>query len=138
MKLDDLKRDFEKYKYKMKQESAKLNDYKGKARELDNLYKRMKVKKDEMKEEQRSIKSYSNKSYQYFKGRIFGNKYQQACISLAYNEYGRTIDIIDENLDAINRKRTYYENLVYKSEDTIGSIKASLNSIATTIENWVN
>lgn len=139
MSLESLKRKRSEYRKKLAEEKAKLDEYRKKAEALDDLYKKMKEKKSDMKSLDKDLKSFSDESYPYWQGNVFRNRYEvKVKTDLIDDGYDKMIDIIDANLDEINNERTRYENLVYESNGIIGRIEESINSIITRIENWVN
>jgi uncharacterized coiled-coil DUF342 family protein len=139
MSLESLKRRRSEYRKKLAEEKAKLDEYRKKAEALDDLYKKMKEKKSDMKGLDKDLKSFSDESYPYWQGNVFRNRYEvKVKTDLIDDGYDKMIDIIDANLDEINNERTRYENLVYESNGIIGRIEESINSIITRIENWVN
>ncbi|MGO5075685.1 hypothetical protein ACTQ4K_17470 [Clostridium sporogenes] len=139
MSLESLKDEVNSYKKKLSEETYKLEMYQEKVDALYSLYERMKKKKEEMKYLKKSLKSFVDESYEYWQGNVFNNRYNNNVREeLLKSDYGKMLTIIDNNLDAINNKRTYYENLIYGSKGIIGKFQACINSIETHIVNWLN
>lgn len=139
MSLESLKSESRSYRNRLSEEASRLREYQRKVDALTSLYERMKKKKEEMKALQGDLRSFVNKQYEYWRGNVFNNRYEsKAREELAENDYGKMISIIDDNLDEINYKRAYYQNLIYESEGLIGDLEASINSVETQIENWIN
>lgn len=138
MSLIGLKNEASSYKAKINEEKSRLEEYKDKASKLDDLYERLKVRKNEMKDLKKSLKSFSENPYDYFEGKVYDNRYRDSIQGLVENDYKNMIDIIDDNLDEINNKKTYYENQIHESKWIIGNFISALNSIQTQIENWFN
>ncbi|MBD7913264.1 MULTISPECIES: DUF5082 domain-containing protein [Clostridium] len=139
MSLSGLKRRRDSYRKDISEESSKLEDYRAKAKALASLYERMKEKKSEMKSLEKSLDSFVGQSYEFWEGNVYKTRYKNTAKNeLVENGYGKMITIIDNNLDEINTKRAYYENLVYETEGIIGKLHSCLNSVITEIENWVN
>jgi chromosome segregation ATPase len=137
--LESLKMDVESYKKKLSEEAYRMEGYQKKVDVLDSLYKKMKEKKEDMESLQKSLKSFANETYEYWLGNVFNNRYEKNVREeLLINGYGKMMTMIDDNLDEINNKRTYYENLIYESKGIIGNVQSCINSVATHIENWVN
>ncbi|EPY2272064.1 hypothetical protein ACXAUS_000865 [Clostridium sporogenes] len=139
MSLESLKDEVNSYKKKLSEETYKLEMYQEKVDALYSLYERMKKKKEEMKYLKKSLKSFVDESYEYWQGNVFNNRYNNNVREeLLKNDYGKMLTIIDNNLDSINNKRTYYENLIYESKGIIGKFQVCINSIETHIVNWLN
>lgn len=138
MSLIGLKNEASVYRSKINEEKSRLEEYKEKASKLDDLYEKLKVKKNQMKELKKSLKSFSKKDYDYFEGNVFDYRYKSNIKELVEHDYKTMIDIIDDNLDEINNKRTYYENQIHESKGIIGNFISTLNSIQRRIENWFN
>lgn len=139
MSLENLKRELSSNKKKLSEETVKMEGDQKKADVLNSLYKKMKKKKEEMEALQKSLKNFSGKSYEYWQGNVFNSRYENYVKQeLLRNGYGKMLSIIDDNLDEINNKRTYYENQIYKSKGIIGNLHAGINSIVTSIENLMN
>lgn len=136
MSLIGLKNEASVYRSKINEEKSRLEEYKEKASKLDDLYEKLKVKKNQMKELKKSLKSFSKKDYDYFEGNVFDYRYKSNIKELVEHDYKTMIDIIDDNLDEINNKRTYYENQIHESKGIIGNFISTLNSIQRRIENW--
>lgn len=71
MSLIGLKNEASVYRSKINEEKLRLEEYKEKASKLDDLYEKLKVKKNQMKELKKSLKSFSKKDYDYFEGNVF-------------------------------------------------------------------
>ncbi|EJO5346369.1 DUF5082 family protein [Clostridium botulinum] len=139
MSLESLKYEVNSYKKKLSEETYKLEMYQEKVDALYSLYERMKKKKEEMKYLKKSLENFVNESYEYWHGNVFNNRYtNNVKESLLQNGYSKMVTIIDNNLDEINNKKTYYENLIYESKGIIGKFEACINSVETHIVNWVN
>lgn len=83
--------------------------------------------------------SFANKEYNDWKGNVFDIRYQDKLENdLVDSKFTKIIDIIDDNLDAINTERTKYENKILNTQGLIGKIEAAINSLVTRIENWLN
>ena len=83
--------------------------------------------------------SFANKEYNDWKGNVFDIRYQDKLENdLVDSKFTKIIDIIDDNLDAINTDRTKYENKILNTQGLIGKIEAAINSLVTRIENWLN
>ena len=83
--------------------------------------------------------SFANKEYNDWKGNVFDIRYQDKLENdLVDSKFTKIIDIIDDNLDAINTERTKYENKILNTQGLIGKIEAAINSLVTKIENWFN
>lgn len=83
--------------------------------------------------------SFANKEYNDWKGNVFDIRYQDKLENdLVDSKFTKIIDIIDDNLDAINTERTKYQNKILNTQGLIGRIEAAINSLVTRIENWFN
>ena len=83
--------------------------------------------------------SFANKEYNDWKGNVFDIRYQDKLENdLVDSKFTKIIDIIDDNLDAINTERTKYQNKILNTQGLIGKIEAAINSLVTRIENWLN
>lgn len=83
--------------------------------------------------------SFANKEYNDWKGNVFDIRYQDKLENdLVDSKFTKIIDIIDDNLDAINTERTKYQNKILNTQGLIGRIEAAINSLVTKIENWFN
>lgn len=139
MSIEKLKYESNSYRAKLSEETYNLKIYEKKAKSLYDLYHRMKKMKEEMKDLKNLLKSFADEPYEYWQGNVFNTRYKNNVKEeLIQNGYSKAIDIIDNNLDEINNKRTYYENLIYESEGIIGKFEACINSIETQIINWFN
>lgn len=139
MLLETLKNELEKYKEKLIEEANKRREYQGKVDALNSLYERMKTKKDEMENLKNSLKSFVDKSYDYWQGDVFNNRYEtNVRQELLENDYGKMLTIIDDNLDSINNIKMNYQNLIYQSNGIIGDVQICINTIKTQVQNWTN
>lgn len=139
MSLIDLQTALIAQKSKLRSEKTKLRNYKNKADALEKLYNRMKDKKENMIDMKKDMVSFANKEYNDWKGNVFDTRYQDKLQNdLVDSKFTKIIDIIDDNLDAINTERTKYENKILNTQGLIGKIEAAINSLVTRIENWLN
>lgn len=139
MELWELKSQKEANTNKLNSEKEKLKGYSEMAAKLDDLYEKLQVKKHDMKSQKNDMDSFSDETYSFWEGDTFNNRYQNELKEELINTmYTNIITTIDNNLDAINTERTRYQNLCLESEGIIGKLAASINSLVTKIENWIN
>ena len=139
MSLIDLQTELIAQRSNLSSQKTKLRDYKNKANALEKLYNRMKDKKENMIDMKKDMVSFANKEYNDWKGNVFDIRYQDKLENdLVDSKFTKIIDIIDDNLDAINTERTKYQNKILNTQGLIGRIEAAINSLVTKIENWFN
>ena len=92
-----------------------------------------------MKDMKKDMVSFAHKEYNDWKGNVFDTRYQGKLKNdLVDSKFTKIIQIIDNNLDAINAERTRYQNKILNTQGLIGRIEAAINSLVTEIENWFN
>lgn len=139
MSLIDLQTELIAKRNSLSSQKSKLRDYKNKAEALEKLYNRMKSKKEDMEDMKKDMVSFAHKEYNDWKGNIFDTRYQDKLKNdLVDSKFTKIINIIDDNLDAINTERTKYQNKILNTQGLIGRIEAAINSLVTQIENWFN
>ena len=84
------------------------------------------------------LKEESKESHDYWKGQLLKEHNNLLINSLINGSFTIYIKNIDRNLDDLNTELMRLQNEVYSTEGLIGSLKASLNWIATKIENLFN
>ncbi len=111
--------------------------YMDKAAEVQKVYDRLKKDKDTIVEYKKSVKTFSQETYDDFQGNVFESVYQLEAKSVV-TTYDRVISRIDTNLDALNEEVLRYKQKAADSLGPIGSLESAYYYVSTKIQNWRN
>lgn len=111
--------------------------YMNKAAEIRAVYDRLAADKRTIKEYRKSVKTYSSKSFDEFKGNNKTYVYKPEMTNLL-DAYDIVIRNIDHNLDALNDEILRQNNLASDCLGPLGYLESAYNTVKTKIENWVN
>ena len=135
--LDDLKRKLKNIASKISDKMNERQNYLDQAAEIQKIYDRMLQDKKTLKKYKSDIRTFYNKSYTDFKGNKFSYTYKPSIQELG-NSYDAVISRIDTNLDALNTKKSEYNNKASGCLGPLGSLESSYNYVKTKVQNWTN
>lgn len=116
-----------------------MTEFQANIDDLDRLYNEMREMKDQYQDQRRFYLDILNTYYPEWAGEVHTNRYSIKLSSNIINDsLSPTIQKIDQNLDELNRKKTYYQNRISETRGLIGQLESVINSIGTEIENFFN
>ncbi|WP_426350408.1 hypothetical protein ACPWSR_03970 [Alloiococcus sp. CFN-8] len=135
--LEDLKFSLTEIKSQLRAKQKEREGYLAIAADIDAVYERLAEDKKIIKGYRDSVKSFSEESYDDFKGNLHKNSYKTS-VNDVIESYNKVISNIDANMDALNMEKASYENKASRCYGLIGSFESAVNSLVHRIENWVN
>lgn len=135
--LDDFKNAFDSYRKQLAAKRVEWRKCMNIANEIGAVYDRMADDKKAMKEYRNSFKGFANETYGTFRGHLYLESYKVSTKALL-KDYDAVISNIDTNMDRLNLERCKYENKASECWGMIGWLETQINTVAHTIENWIN
>ena len=124
------------YKAQLAQKQKTREHYLEIAEEIKQIYERMSEDKSTVKSYRRFLKTFRNEKYGDFKGTLY--KEYKTKMKVLLENYNIVINNIDTNMDRLNKEIAKYENKAYECDGVIETLRAAINTVTHTIENWIN
>lgn len=137
--IDELKSRIQQYQNTIEDDRQRIDEYNQKITEIEQIYKDMKIEKEQLISEKSDVQAVANESYSNWTGNLYDNEYEPILEDdLLNGSLKATIRAIDENLDALNDAKTRFENKINRTEGIIGTLEAGVNSLWNEVENLLN
>lgn len=137
--IEEIKRRIRNYENQIAQDRANISDYRTKIDEIDQLYQDMRQEKESLSDLKRQLNQLANENYENWQGDIHRQQYiPRVKDQLISGSLTTTIRNVDDNIDALNRAKTEFENRINRTEGVIGHLEGLVNSAWTSIENLMN
>ena len=99
--IDELKSRIQQYQNTIEDDRQRIDEYNQKITEIEQIYKDMKIEKEQLISEKSDVQAVANESYSNWTGNLYDNEYEPILEDdLLNGSLKATIRAIDENLDA--------------------------------------
>jgi prefoldin subunit 5 len=137
MSLESLRRDQRNAERNISNCEARISSIDEQAGDLKSIYDDLKNAKTDMKNFKTSMRNFSREKYSLWVGSLY-NQYSQYMLGENQFNCQMVVDSIDENMALVNNRRTAILNEADAQRGLLGQLRATLRSIRTAIQNWID